>query len=171
LTRLIIFAIGCLCIFNSNVVNAQSSLYEELQTAYLYNFAKYVNWPAERETFVIGIYGEPYNLEFLETYLESKKMKGKAIEVVVLKDIKEIEEKEINMIYVPDDRPKNFTALIDATAGKTILVVTGHDMIKKGAMISFVMEEDKLRFKIKKSALESVGLTASEGLLKLAILL
>lgn len=171
MTRLFIFAIGCFCIFSSSTANAQSSLYEELQTAYLYNFAKYVSWPSERGTFVIGIYGEPNNLDFLETYLESKKMKGKAIEVIVLKDMKEIEENGVNMVYVPEDDAKKFNILTSAIAGKSILIVTGKDMIKKGAMISFVMDKDKLRFKIKKSALESVGLVASEGLLKIAILL
>jgi hypothetical protein len=44
-------------------------------------------------------------------------------------------------------------------------------MVRKGAMISFVLEGDKLRFKLKKNLLESVGLTASDGLQKLAILL
>jgi hypothetical protein len=42
-------------------------------------------------------------------------------------------------------------------------------MIKKGAMISFVVEDEKLRFKLKKASLASAGLVASDGLLKLAI--
>jgi hypothetical protein len=158
-------------LFISISANAQSSLYEELQTAYLYNFAKYVTWPSERETFVIGVFGKPNNLEFLKTNLESKKMRGKSIEVVALSDATEIEKNAVNMIYVPEGETKNFNNLLKAVAGKSILIVTGDDMVRKGAMISFVLEGDKLRFKLKKNLLESVGLTASDGLQKLAILL
>jgi hypothetical protein len=162
---------GCFFVFIGVTASAQGSLYEELQTAYLYNFAKYVTWPSEPETFVIGIYGNPNNLEFLQTTLQSKKMKGKSIEVIAVTDETAIENNSVNMIFVPEGKSKNFNVLLKAIEGKSILVVTGDDMIKKGAMISFVVENEKLRFKLKKSIMESVGLVASEGLLKLAILL
>jgi hypothetical protein len=38
-------------------------------------------------------------------------------------------------------------------------------------MISFILEDSKLRFKLRKAALEAVDLVPSEGLLKLAIIL
>jgi hypothetical protein len=153
------------------VAAAQSSLYEELQAAYLFNFAKYVKWPAEHDTFVIGIYGEPGNIDFLRSTLETKKIRGKAVEVRVLTTVEGIEKQAISMIYVPESGTKYFGTLLHALAGKSILIVTEKDMIKKGAMISFIVEDDKLRFKLKKSALDEVELVASDGLLKLAIVL
>ena len=153
------------------MATAQSSLYEELQTAYLYNFAKYVKWPEERETFVIGIYGEPENLASLQVTLERKQIRGKSIVVKVLTDVEEIQTDNINIVYVPEGETQSFASLIDATAGKNVLVVTGDDMIRKGAAISFIIVDDKLKFKLKRSALKSAGLVASDALLKLSILL
>jgi hypothetical protein len=42
------------------LVQAQTHVYalRELQAAYIYNFAKYIKWPAEAEAFVIGVYAE-----------------------------------------------------------------------------------------------------------------
>jgi len=168
-TRFFIFAIGCLCFFSSSVATAQTSLYEELEAAYLFNFAKYVKWPDEPEVFVIGIYGEADNIEFLRSALESKKIRGKSVTLTILTDAHDITG--ISMIYVPESSTKNFNTLVQALADKSILIVTGKDLTKKGAMISFVVEDQKLRFKLRKSALDAADLVASDGLLKLAILL
>ena len=169
MTKLSIFVIGCLCFLTSSAATAQTSLYEELEAAYLFNFAKYVKWPDEAETFVIGIYGEADNIEFLRSALESKKIRDKSIALTILDDVDEIAG--VSMIYVPESSTKNFNALVQALAGKSILIVTGKDLTKKGAMISFVVEDKKLRFKLRKSALDAADLVASDGLLKLAILL
>ena len=170
MTRFFIFLIGCLCFLNSGTATAQTSLlYEELEAAYLFNFAKYVKWPEEPETFVIGIYGEADNIEFLRSALESKKIRGKSIVLTILIDAEELTD--VSMVYVPESSTKNFNTLVHALTDKSILIVTGKDLIRKGAMISFVVEDDKLRFKLRKSALEAVDLVASDGLLKLAILL
>jgi hypothetical protein len=128
-----------------------------------------VKWPEEPETFVIGIYGEADNIDFLRSALESKKIRGKSIVLTILMDAEELTD--VSMIYVPESSTKNFNTLVQALADKSILIVTGKDLIRKGAMISFVVEDDKLRFKLRKSALEAVDLVASDGLLKLAILL
>jgi hypothetical protein len=78
---------------------------------------------------------------------------------------------DCQIIYLPESSSHELSLLKGATAGRSILIVTEVDLIKKGAGISFVVEGDRLRFKLKKSILADVGLTASEGLLKLAILL
>ena len=164
----IIFSVACLLLFSNRAAYAQTSSYEELQAAYIYNFAKYVKWPTEgNPTFVIGIYGELEIMEFLQKTLDGKKIKG---EVIELREINSVEEMmDVSIVYVPESGSKNMNALIDAVRGKSILIVTEDDLIKKGAMISFVVEDDKLRFKLKKNALAEAGLVASEGLLKLAI--
>lgn len=147
---------------------AQTSSYSELQAAYLFNFAKYVTWPNEGAVFIIGVYGDVENINFLENTLAGKRVRGKSIQ---LKSIQTIEEvSAVNMIYLTESETKSISAVLQASAGKSILIITERDMIRRGAMISFVVEDDKLRFKLKQDAFERAGLTASEGLLKLAIL-
>ncbi len=148
-------------------VAAQHSSYEELQAAYIYNFAKYIKWPQEKEKFVIGVYGGSEIMDFLRKTLEGKKVGNRAIELKVID--KPDSFFDCNIIYVPESDSKNLEELVVAVEGKSILIVTEEDMIRKGAMISFVLEDDRLRFKLKKSSLANAGLAASEGLLKLAI--
>jgi hypothetical protein len=146
---------------------AQTSSYSELQAAYIFNFAKYVTWPEQQESFVIGIYGDTENTDLFRETLAGKRVHGKLIEMKPLASIEEIND--VNIIYLPESGSKYLDEVIQAVKGKSVLIVTEEDMIKKGAMISFVVEDDKLRFKLKKAALDKVDLVASEGLLKLAI--
>lgn len=146
---------------------AQISSYEELQAAYIYNFAKYIKWPEDKSTFIIGVYGGTEIMEFLQKTLEGKKVGTKEIELRVLKKTDPF--LDCNIIYVPESESKKISELTAAIAGKSILLVSEEDLIRKGATISFVVEDDRLRFKLKRSALAEAGLSASEGLLKLAI--
>jgi hypothetical protein len=139
----------------------------DLQAAYLFNFAKYIKWPQESSTFVIGVYGEQEILVVLNNTLKGKKVGGKAIELKVIENTEEA--LQCNIVYVTGSGSKGINGLVTAMEGKNILIVTEEDLIKKGAAISFVVEDDRLRFKLKKTVLAKSGLVASEGLLKLAI--
>jgi hypothetical protein len=166
-TKHYLLAISLLACVGRPVI-AQTSSYGELQAAYIYNFAKYVKWPKEGNTFVIGIYGEVEDIEILTGVLAGKKVRNKAIDLKVLENLENLSG--VNIIYVPESSSKSLKALINAVGGTNILIVTEEDLIKKGAMISFVVEDDRLKFKLKESALQEIGLVAAEGLLKLAIL-
>jgi hypothetical protein len=147
--------------------NAQTSSYGELQGAYMFNFAKYIKWPGEIKQFTIGIYGKSDFIETWQNTLASKKIGGRDI---ALREISKLEDLgECNIVYVPEAESKKISEIRAAVSGKNVLIVTEEDQIKKGATISFVVEDDRLRFKIKKSLLTEAGLVASEGLLKIAI--
>jgi hypothetical protein len=155
-------------VFSSSVI-AQTSSYDELQSAYLFNFAKYIKWPEETKVFTIGVFGEADIMEELVNVLRDKKVWGADIEV---KKITSLDKAgNCHIIYMPESNSRNLSDLKLSVTGKNILIVTEDDLIKKGAVICFVMEEDKLRFKLNKKALTEAGLVASEGLLKLAITL
>lgn len=162
LKYLLVF-IGSLTIVKGN---AQSS-YEQLQAAYLYNFAKYIKWPNDAPTFVIGILGEAEILDDLQKALTGKKIAGKEIEIVVADKIEDA--LNCSIVYVSESASKSIELLCNQVMGKSILIVTENDLIKKGAMISFVVRDEHLAFKLKSDALLKSGLKASEGLLKLAI--
>ncbi len=167
-TIFFIFLTGSFFILAIGTAKAQTSSYEELQAAYIFNFAKYIKWPEEGPTFVIGIYGNTEIIPFFEKHLSGKKVRTKAIEWRIISKLEHLTG--VSIVYVSESASKNIKTLTTAIEGKSILIVTEDDLIKKGAAISFVVEEDRLKFKLKKTALKQVGLVASEGLLKLAIL-
>jgi hypothetical protein len=147
---------------------AQTSTFGDLQVAYIFNFAKYVKWPKEGSVIVIGIYGEVKNIGYWTSLLSEKKVRNKPIQLKQIETLENLDD--INIIYVPESGSADFKLLAAATAGKSILLVTEEDLIKRGAAISFVVEDERLKFKLKQSALTDIGLTPMEGLLKLAIL-
>jgi hypothetical protein len=169
LTKIQYLVIILTLMFSSSVktVYAQGSSYEELQAAYIFNFAKYIKWPESDANFVIGVYGETEIMEYLEKTLAGKKVGSRSIELKVISKVEAL--LECNIVYVPESDSKKVAELTTLVAGKSILIVTEEDLIKKGAAISFVVEDERLRFKLKKSALVAAGLAASEGLLRLAI--
>jgi hypothetical protein len=75
------------------------------------------------------------------------------------------------IVYLPASNSGAIADLKLAVVGKNVLIVSEDDLIKHGAGISFIVEDDRLRFKLRKAVLKAAGLEASEGLLKLAILL
>jgi hypothetical protein len=158
----------CFSALGASTVHAQTSSYEELQAAYIFNFAKYVAWrPTQSPTFVVGVYGELEIMEFLEKAFYQKKIGGKTAELKIIKTAADM--LTCNILYLPGSGSKNIKEVTLETKGKNILIVTEEDLIKKGAAISFVVEDDRLKFKMKPAALSEAGLSASEGLLKLAI--
>lgn len=154
--------------FCQNDCRAQASEYAQLQAAYLYNFAKYIKWPSESSAFVIGVMAREKEIsEIFEKTLRGKKVPGKEIQVRQVSTPDEIHD--CHILYVAESESKNISTLIGLLSGKSILLVTEDDLIKKGAMISFIVEEDRLKFKLKKNLMAEAGLIPSEGLLKLAI--
>jgi hypothetical protein len=143
---------------------------EELRAAYIYNFAKYIRWPTDNQIFVIGIYSVNTDAAIaLKTTLKGKKIAGKDIVIKILDDNHTAASCQI--IYCPDIENKKLASLLEMISQKPVLLVTKEDLIKKGAMISFLIEDEKIRFKLKKDALTKAGLFPTEGLLRLAIVL
>jgi hypothetical protein len=119
---------------------------------------------------VIGIYAERVDEEifrYLQAVLKGKMIQGKSVDLRVIQTVDEITD--INILYVPGEASKSMSKLVTAVGTRSILIVSEDDLIKRGAMISFVVEDDKLRFKMNQKSLKAAGLTASEGLIKLAI--
>lgn len=152
----------------STGIAAQTSSYAELQAAYLYNFVKYIKWPTEPEKFVIGVFGDEETMEVLQKTLKGKKAGDK--EIMLRKMTTTDESSTFHVIYISESSSKELALLKEIIGVKSVLIVTERDMVKKGASISFVVEDERLRFKLKKSALSDAGLVPSDGLLKLAIL-
>lgn len=144
------------------------STYEELQAVYIYNFAKYIQWPAENPVFVIAVYGgESKFSDILVEILQNKKIRGHEIQI---KNMEKPEEMKLaQIIYVSASGSRELSDILEAVKDHNVLLVTEKDLIKKGAMISFLMVNNKLRFKINKEALDAAGMQASEGLLNLAV--
>jgi hypothetical protein len=155
-------------------VQADDSISKEYQVkaAYLYNFAKFVEWPAQRfanaeAPLVIGVFGEnPFGDE-LRAIARNHKINGR--DIVILPVTTSAEARAAQMVF--------FSAAEDAHAAQelgkireagVLTVGESEKFIAAGGMIAFVREGDKVRFEINAEAAEQQGLKISAQLLKLA---
>ncbi|UII32945.1 YfiR family protein [Fulvivirga ulvae] len=148
-------------------VRAQESSYNELQAIYIYNFAKYTSWPQQFDTFTIAIFDDAEMHKVISQKLADKTIKGKPIDVKLIYSVTEADGHQL--IYLNNKHSRTLTEVLNNYRQQNILIVTENDLIKKGAMISFLVIGNKLRFKINPAALKDKELTASEGLLSLAL--
>jgi hypothetical protein len=144
----------------------------QLKAAFLYNFTRFVEWPAQRfpdaETpILIGVLGrDPFGGE-LERIVSGRKVNGRSI--VVRRVSAESEMSALHLLFVPAGE-ENRAELMALIAGHPAVVTVGESerFATLGGMITFVPEADKVRFTINLGGAEQSGLKLSAQLLKLA---
>ena len=154
--------IGILGLGNSNAYGQDLGRYQAL---YIYNFTKYIQWPNAGQQVVIGVLGSGTINRELEKMVDSKR--GDKLKFVKLSSFDKLGD--CNIIFVAKDQERNLKLVLEKTEGKSILIISEDEKsVEKGAGISFFLEDDKLRFSINKSAVESRKMKISGSLLTLA---
>jgi hypothetical protein len=168
-------ALGVWCIFAGLAAGrAQDSVSKEYQikAAYLYNFAKFVEWPAPSFTnrdspLVIGIFGQnPFGDE-LTTIARDHKINGRPIVIKAVASAADAAGVHLMFFAVTEDA--RIPATLVALKGEWLLTVGESDrFVASGGVINFVRESDKVRFEINTAAAGRHQLKLSAQLLKLA---
>jgi hypothetical protein len=92
---------------------------------------------------------------------------GKKIKVITINSASE--SASCHLVYIPRSNDKKAGEFINQMDISNTLLVTEDDLIKKGAAISFVLINSKLKFKINKTKVEQAGLKVSSTLLAVGI--
>jgi len=138
-------------------------------TIFLYNFMKYVEWPANDGDFIIGVAGESPVKKELEQLAKNKKAKSKKI--VVISVMNPGDALLCNMVYIPSSKSSELKAISGKVKNRSVLIVAEREgLAKKGADISFVVDdEDALKFDINRSVMDSHNLKAAKILIELGM--
>lgn len=143
----------------------------ELISAYLFNFAKFVEWPehafaSKTSPIVLCIFGDDPFGEVLAN-LEMKKIKGRSLTVV--RTHKKDQIKACHMLYVSESEKKDLPDILSKAANKPCLTVSSiDDFASQGGMIGFVRKGRNIRFEVNLDAIKRVELSVSSRLLNLA---
>ena len=130
------------------------------------NFIRYIGWPegSSQGDFVIGVLRSKEIADNLKTQSAGKKF---GFQDVVIKEFKTIEEiSNCQVIFVSSSAnfAKN-SAVITERSGKSCLIVTeAEGATKNGAIINFVIRDDKLKFEISKANAARASLQISSKL-------
>ncbi|MCW3085370.1 MAG: hypothetical protein JWP12_2736 [Bacteroidetes bacterium] len=133
----------------------------EKKSLFLYNFTKYIEWPIEYNgtDFVIGVCGSDQMIKSLQDFMLQKKVSGKRITVEKYK-----KGAKYNVVYVTSAEMGNFSTIKNAVKKNKTLLVT--DEASSGSHISFLLDQDKVRYIVDKIAIEKTGLKVGQELMR-----
>jgi len=175
LRRIKFFGLCLGLLLAAGAVHAQSPRPSEyqLKAAFLYNFAKFIDWPPEvsgddKASFVIGVLGDNPFGNNLEQIVSGKKINGRPIVVQALQSASAASHCQI--LFISSSEKNRFTEILQNLRGTAVLTVSDTDQfIESGGMVNFVPEATKIRFEINNEAAKAARLKISSKLLSLAI--
>ena len=144
----------------------------DLKAAFLYNFTKFIEWPAEAfakedAPVVVGVYGDEEFTQNLRTLLADKKAHNRPFTVRRL--INPQDAKTCQILFFRANETKKMGAVYESIKRLPILTVgESEDFLDQGGMFSLVFEDKQLRFDVNTAAAENAKLTISSKLLRLA---
>jgi hypothetical protein len=144
----------------------------EIKGAFLYNFAKFVTWPAEKlsapdSPIVIGILGDDPFGSVIDEIVEGKPIDGRPIRVTRFK--KTSEATGVHILFVSTTDPAALAQTMKLLSPWGVLTVgEGEGFAREYGTVGFFMEENRVRFTVNVGAAERAGLKISSKLLQLA---
>lgn len=142
----------------------------QVKAAFVYNFARFVEWPAAAASgpVRIGILGRGDLGAPLEEVVRGKSANGRLIEVTRIGAAMQPDCCEI--LLIERSEMKHLKEIVASLSGKPVLTVCdGGSCFRDGAMIAFQVADESVRFQINQEAAEHGGLHISSQLLKVAI--
>lgn len=141
----------------------------QVKAAYLYNFGKFIRWPAasgKGDSFAICVLGRDPFGSTLDATLAGETIDGRKVTAVRMARAQDAAECRI--LFISSSESGRLNEVL-AALGKGVLTVS--DMphfAEHGGMIQFVLEGDRVRFEVNLGAAQRAGLSPSSELLKVA---
>ena len=143
------------------ISHAQQLDRQEIINAYIYNFAKNIEWQNEDQIseFHFKIISEDQKIiEQFRKISQGRKLKGK--EIKISGEAFYSNTDNVQLIFVAADKEDEFTNIFDRIEGKNILLVSDNYSDKRVVMINFIETEDKkLQFEINKANILNQGIS------------
>jgi len=152
---------------------AESLNANQLKAAYLYNFARYVEWPgdahaSERSSLKIGVVGSSAVSALLKKTVQGKSVGSRGLEVVDFETASA--GRESHILFVAGDLSSaELDETIEQLSGASVFVVADDGAFaEKGGVANFFIADQRVRFTLNKSAAARARLKVSSKLLRLA---
>lgn len=145
----------------------------QIKAAFIYNFAKFVEWPADAFStdtapITIGVLGDNVFGDNLERTIQNKVINNHPFAFRAFRSIADITNCQI--LFISRSEKKHLPQILGALQKTSTLTVSEMDQfIQSGGMINFVIEEERIHFEINNENAKKSGLKISSKLLGLAV--
>ena len=164
--------IAALVGFLATTAKAQSATEYQVKAAFLFNFARFVEWPADAfpsadaplQVCVLG--QDPFGADFEQVILD-KTVNGHRLEVIHPAGVPQARACQI--LFVAASERRRVREILQGLASACVLTVgDSPGFAKMGGIINFVLEESRVRFEINVQAAERVHLKLNARLMTVA---
>ena len=143
----------------------------QIKAAFLYNFTKFIEWPAEafpegEARLIICALGEsPVGVAL--QYIKDKPVKGRTLITKRLQSVREL--RSCHLVFVSSTEKDRLSEIFESLKDSSVLTVGEMEgFIQSGGIINFIIRKNRIRFEINPDAAGQAGLKISSNLLKLA---
>jgi hypothetical protein len=147
----------------------------QVKAAFLYNFAKFVEWlPSSfsdaSAPLQICVFGRDPFGEELRDITKEKTVNGRTLQVHHVVDL--LHARSCHILFIASSEEAQVKQIVEGLRGASVLTVGDtKGFAEQGAMINFVLENDRVRFEVNCKAAELAGLKISSKLLSVAKLI
>jgi len=144
----------------------------QIKAVFLYNFVQFVEWPAsvfaEPELpFVIGVLGDNPFGDALHEVVSGETVGARSIEVRYYERIADIDT--CHILFISQSEVGHLSTILTALGKRPILTVGDTaEFARRGGMIRFIKEQNRIRLRINIQATKDAGLVVSSKLLRAA---
>lgn len=141
----------------------------EVKAAFIYNFAKFIDWPASRRApgaVTLCILGA----DLFGASMDS--LSGKPVGAAAMR-VRRLAAPEdsagCDMLFLPNEQADRLAAALNGAKGSHLITVgETPGLAERGATINFYLEQDRVRFEVNVDAAARTGVPISSQLLRLA---
>lgn len=152
-------------------VSSQTASSDEVKAAFLFNFTKFVGWPAAATSgpgpLTVGVLGSDAVAGVLKDIVRGKSVDGRQFVTrrVTAKD----DLSTLNVLFIGASEESRLGEVFKQLGSAGVLTVSDvRGFCARGGMIEFLLADDRVRFDINLGSAEQSGLTLNSKLLALA---
>jgi len=159
-------------LFSVNGINAAPKLTPaKIKAAYTYKFTKFVTWPTDsaisKNQISICILGEEGISNELEP-LDGRKIDGRLISINRLSSVQDA--MKCHILYISSSKNHELKAILADLRHLPVLTISSiRGFAEHGGMIDFVLQHNKVKFRINQAAIKQGNLQISAKLLELSL--
>jgi hypothetical protein len=142
---------------------------DDVEAAYLYNFAKFVTWPPTAKSNVLNlcVLGKDPFGPTLDQIVAGEEIEGEHLAIIRLVDEQSVQP--CAMLFISESESSHLDRDLNAVARLPVLTVSDiPGFMEAGGTIQFVLQEDRVRFEVNLTAARKCGIVLSSQLLKVA---
>lgn len=138
----------------------------QVRAAFLFNFAKFVEWPAAGRPLVICIAGNAALATVAEQTVRGRLVDARPVAVRSLAATRPVDG--CDLLYLADLSADDASALLSRVRGAVLTVGETARFLRDGGMVRVFIEDNRMRFQVNLKQTEAAGLKISSQLLSLA---